>query len=148
VFNVTYYGGQAYCRKVGKELPRKKEWQAAARGAGAKYPWGDAFDAPDRLCASRAAAAGRQFPTFPVGSFAASDRSGVGCVDMAGNVAEWCEEFDDQAMQRRVVCGGSFADEMPEKFDVTRHRNEDPAATRRWIGFRGVVRIPVNRPAP
>ncbi|HEX4611452.1 MAG TPA: SUMF1/EgtB/PvdO family nonheme iron enzyme [Urbifossiella sp.] len=142
VFNVTYHGAAAYCRKAGKELPRKVEWQAAARGAGTKYPWGDEFQDPVRLCGNKASAVG-PFPTHPVGGFARSDRSGIGCVDMAGNVAEWCEEYDDTANLRRRVCGGSFNDGSPEAFEIGRHRNESPAAAQRWLGFRGVVRVPV-----
>ena len=65
---------------------------------------------------------------------------------MAGNVAEWCEEFDDNAKQRRVVCGGSFNDEDPDSFKINNHRNETPTVAQRWIGFRGVVRIPIPNP--
>lgn len=143
VFNVTYDGALAYCRKMGKELPRKVEWQAAARGAGTKYPWGDDFKDPPKLCANKKSVV-EPFPTHPVGGFASSDRSGIGCLDMAGNVAEWCEEFDDAANLRRRVCGGSFNDETPEAFEIDRHRNESPGAAQRWIGFRGVVRIPIS----
>jgi formylglycine-generating enzyme required for sulfatase activity len=145
-FNVTYHGALAYCQKMGKELPRKVEWQAAARGVGGKYPWGDKFDNPERLCANKKSSA-TPLPTT-VGRFASFDRSGIGCVDVAGNVAEWCEEFDDAARTRRVVCGGSFNDESPDTFDVGKHRNEEPTTARRWIGFRGVVRIPITPARP
>ena len=64
---------------------------------------------------------------------------------MAGNVAEWCAEFDDQAETWPVVCGGSRSDTEPLQFDVTRHRNEEQNAHRRWIGFRGVVRVGLDK---
>jgi formylglycine-generating enzyme required for sulfatase activity len=147
VFNVTYPGAVAYSRKTGKELPRKDEWQAAARGAGTKYPWRDEFKELPRLCANKKSVVG-PFPTHTVGGFASSDRSGIGCVDMAGNVAEWCEEFDDSANLRRRVCGGSFNDESPEAFEISRYRNESPGSAQRWIGFRGVVRIPIPPSSP
>lgn len=147
VMNITYPGALAYCRKMGKELPLKAEWQAAARGAGTKYPWGDAFDDPARLCCNKKSRVDK-WVTHTVGDFPHTDRSGNGCVDMAGNIAEWCEEFDDNARQRRVVCGGSFWDESPEVFEINRHRNESPEVAQRWIGFRGVVRIPISPSAP
>ena len=145
VINVTYDGAAAYCKYAGKALPLKAEWQAAARAGGFVYPWGGEFKNPERLCACKQAQL-KPFPTHPVGGFASTDRSAIGCVDMAGNVAEWCEEFDDNARQRRVVCGGSFADDLPGSFETAAHRNEAPANAQHWIGFRGVVRIPA--PAP
>ncbi len=148
VFNVTYPGALAYCQKMGKALPRKAEWQMAARGVGGKYPWGDEFKDASRLCCCKSSIKTDEFPTQLVGSFANSDRSAIGCVDMAGNVAEWCEEFDDNAKARRVVCGGSFNDELEKKFDITQHRNESPDIAQRWIGFRGVVRIPIPQTGP
>jgi hypothetical protein len=148
VFNITYHGALEYCRSMGKDLPRKVEWQAAARGKGTKYPWGDKFDKPALLCANKLSIREGSFKIHPVGRFVSTDLSGIGCVDMAGNVAEWCEEFDDFAMQRRVVCGGSFNDESETAFDITKHRNEAPDNAQPWIGFRGVVRIPINTTNP
>lgn len=145
VLNVSYFGARKYCQSVGKELPRREEWQAAARAAGkGNYPWGTAPGDPGLLCAGKAAAVRDGKQTRPVGSFAATDRSAIGCLDMAGNVSEWCEEFADKSESRRVVCGGSFADDQPKQFEITYTQELDQVTHHRTVGFRGVVRIKVS----
>jgi hypothetical protein len=139
VMNVTYYGARRYCRFVGKELPRSNEWQAAARPTkdGDKYPWGgDGGDLQAR-CASGGV-------TRSIGTFAATDRSAIGCLDMAGNVSEWCEEQHPRLDNQRVVCGGNFADRDPKAFEYTSTRGVDQYTHSRHVGFRGVVRIKVG----
>lgn len=141
VYNVSYQAAVAYCRKMGKELPRKAEWQAAARGPGGKFPWGESAH-PNALCVSKSTAE-QPFPVQPAGRFA-SDRSAIGCLDMAGNVAEWCDDIVDLQEGTRVVCGGSFEDDDPSAFEIARTRAEFQSSHLRRVGFRGVVRIPVD----
>jgi serine/threonine-protein kinase len=142
VMNVNWFGAGAYCRWAGKELPREEEWRAAAAPAGeGKYPWGAGFDKPEALCncaqSNKDNAPGGRFPR---------DRSRVNCLDMAGNVAEWCEDYFQKGdPSRRVVCGGSFLDKEAKDFEVTARRAVDQVKHERWVGFRGVVRIPVDK---
>ncbi|GAB4189769.1 MAG: formylglycine-generating enzyme family protein [Roseiflexaceae bacterium] len=90
VVGVSFNDARAYCRWLSTatgrvfRLPTEQEWERAARSHdGRQFPWGDSWQAD--WC--NTAAAGRG-DTTPIGSFA-QDRSPFGCVDMAGNVAEW-----------------------------------------------------------
>ena len=94
VVGVSWYEANAYAqwlsRKTGKKyrLPSEAEWEKAARGPwGLVYPWGNDFD--KNRCNSDECGLGR---TNPVGIFPGG-RSPYGCVDMAGNVWEWCADW-------------------------------------------------------
>jgi hypothetical protein len=145
VINVSWFGAAAYCAWAGKELPTEEEWALAA-GSGGKgpYPWGQAGGKNLLLCRSAASARDDRFKnTAPVGAYP-RDRSRVGCLDMAGNVAEWCDAWFDRD-RKRVVRGGSYEDSDERLFRGTARRGMPPVTPQRWIGFRGVVRVPVSQ---
>jgi len=125
VVQVSWDDAVAFCIWLSKltgqkvSLPTEAEWEKAARGTdGRIHPWGD-----------QPADAGRcNFnmhvkDTTPVGQYSPLGDSPYGCVDMAGNVWEWCadwyaEDYYAQSPQAnpvgpatgqyRVLRGGSW----------------------------------------
>lgn len=157
VTNVTWYGAEAYCEAIGRRLPTEAEWERAGRGASSYiYPWGDYWD--ENLAKSNrptTAAVG----AVTVGSYGNLGASPYGIMDLAGNVAEWVQDWyrsDYYSLQEaqsqsqvilnpsgpvngitKVVRGGSW-DTMPF-FLRTMHRQDyAPNEARLDVGFRCV----------
>ena len=135
VADVTAAEAEAYCawraRREGRtvRLPTAAEWEWAARGGvdGAPFPWGWGGNPVER---ARFDAAG---PADRVGAYPAN---GFGLVDMAGNLYEWCAAEPAGPKERRLACGGSWAERDPRRLEVT-HRQDFPADYRgRDVGFR------------
>ncbi len=86
------------------------------------------------------------FPfTAPVGSFP-KDQIG-GLYDLAGNVAEWCEDLFDPAMpDKRALRGGSWARSTQDRFAICNRYHDLLAIDRQPdFGFRCVLEIDAGR---
>lgn len=98
VVGVSYYEAEAYCNWLSAvsgmnfHLPTEAQWEKAARwdsvaATGYIYPWGDDWNYNWYNNYDDIVTTDNQ--TSVVGSYPAG-ASSYGCLDMAGNVWEWC----------------------------------------------------------
>ncbi|ANQ20231.1 TPA: formylglycine-generating enzyme family protein [Vibrio alginolyticus] len=93
VTGISWYESEAYANFVGKELPTEAQWEFAAKGNDNRlYPWGDSQPSPsianyapdcEPLEFDRRST---EWDAHP------QNRSPFGCMDMGGNLAEWCQD--------------------------------------------------------
>lgn len=89
---VTWSEAADFCRAHDKRLPTEAEWEKAARGPdGALFPWGKA--APDPSLAVFGKYHAHEIPLVAAVDSGEEGRSPYGLHHMAGNVAEWVQDW-------------------------------------------------------
>jgi formylglycine-generating enzyme required for sulfatase activity len=89
---VTWHEAVAFCTAREKRLPTETEWEKAARGPnGLLFPWGDS--APDSQRAMFGQHHVHEIPILAAVDSHPAGRSPYGLHHMAGNVAEWVNDW-------------------------------------------------------
>ncbi len=148
VMLVSWRDAIAFCQWADVSLPTEEQWEKAARGTdGRKYPWGD--ENPSKALCNFGKNIGS---ATPVGRYSPQGDSPYGCVDMSGNVWEWCLNKYytstyievDKSIDYRVLRGGSWGSN--QGFVRVAYRfNYNPDNRNVSGGFRVVVRRPPSR---
>ncbi len=107
---ISWQNAKAYARWLRSitgeyySLPNEEEWEMAAKGTdGRLYPWGNS---PPTDQHGNISINSHRSSTTVVGSHPLNS-SPFGCIDMIGNVWEWCLDEIDELGEAHIMRGGS-----------------------------------------
>lgn len=166
---VTWFGAVAYAGHYGARLPTEVEWEKSARGPeGLVFPWGNTYipgvaNLSDHWMGTPVETQAQWDQTFwqegrgtawlasrPTKSGAfPGGASPYGCVDMIGNVAEWCSDLYDATVEGgrsdfRAMRGAGRYGYTAIARCATRRRRA-PESVSENLGFRIAVDIDAAR---
>lgn len=151
---VSWNEAKAYCDWAKVQLPTEAQFEKAARGTtGRKYSWGNSYDDAKLWCSvttprSRTASVYR---TENV------SESPFGCVDMSGNVWQWCSDWykadyyktaplrdpiGPKYGEYRVLRGGSWYDDYIGLFRTAGRDQDGPLEVFYGRAFRAASTLP------
>jgi len=100
-YPMTYVNWQQsvdYTAWAGASLPTEAQYEKASRGTdGRTYPWGNKWDSSK--CVN---GVGKQPQGTEAISGYESGKSPYGCMQMAGNIYEWCADYYDRSYYKRA----------------------------------------------
>lgn len=89
---LTWAEAADFCKAQGKRLPREAEWEKAARGTnGSLFPWGQSPPEPGMAVFGQYHV--HEIPLVAAVNGGEEGRSPYGLHHMAGNVAEWVQDW-------------------------------------------------------
>lgn len=168
VQGVTWWGAAAFAERYGLRLPSEGEFEAAARGTETtfRYPYGREITTGDSTGQKRInyAASGDPFEgddgttparyyngqPNPQGFETIDSKSPLGCYDMCGNIAEWCNDWygayptepiqtnpqGPPTGQFKVIRGGSYQSSADGVRVSSREADHLPYVSYPSVGFR------------